>query len=284
MLGRGRANGCRAGSAGLGCAREATSCDNPLGDDLGETTGNVGDGEPARHRRGHRDRSPRARDFAVCVNDDKDDGQAERIVETIREHGGRAILAPGSVAVEADVVRVFATIDRELGPVTALVNNAAVVGKPGRVEDQTGEALRALFAVNILGYILCAREAIRRMSTEHGGEGGSIVNVSSAGARDGGAGILVPYCATTGAVDTLTIGLAGEVGPQGIRVNAVRPGTIDTPIQADVGFPDLAAVEGPKAPLRRAGTPQDVAEVIVWLCSDRAAYVSRAIVDVTGGE
>ena len=222
--------------------------------------------------------------FAVCVNDDKDDGQAERIVEVIRERGGQAILALGSVAVEADVVRVFATIDRQLGPVTALVNNAAVVGKPGRVEDQTGEALRALFAVNILGYILCAREAIRRMSTEHGGEGGSIVNVSSAGAREGGAGILVPYCATKGAVDTLTIGLAEEVGPEGIRVNAVRPGTIDTPIQADVGFPDLAAVEGPKSPLRRAGTPQEVAAVIVWLCSDRAAYVSRAIVDVTGGE
>ena len=174
-------------------------------------------------------------------------------------------------------------MDQELGTITALVNNAGSIGKPGRVDEAAYEMLTELFAVNITGCFLCAREAIRRMSTAHGGKGGSIVNVSSISSRLGGGGLLVPYSASKGALDTFTIGLSEEVGPEGIRVNAVNPGLIDTDIHAEYGEPNRRVDFAPNVPLRRAGSPEEVAKAIVWLCGDDASYVSRAHLDVTGG-
>lgn len=221
--------------------------------------------------------------YAVCVNYNRSQKKAAHVVKKIIDSGGKATLVQGSTGNEKDVVRIFETMDRELGTISALVNNGGSIGIPGRVDEATGEMLTDLFSINIIGCFLCAREAIRRMSTVNGGNGGSIVNVSSIASRIGGGGLLVPYSASKGALDTFTIGLAEEVGPEGIRVNAVNPGLIDTDIHAEYGEPNRRIDFAPNVPLRRAGTPDEVAKTIVWLCSDNASYVSRALLDVTGG-
>lgn len=187
------------------------------------------------------------------------------------------------VGVEAQVVAMFKRVDAKLGPLSALVNNAGVVDVACRVDAMTTDRLRRLFDINVLGSFLCAREAILRMSTRHGGAGGSIVNVSSVAARLGSAGQYVDYAATKGAVDTFTLGLAQEVAAEGVRVNAVRPGIIDTDIHASGGQPDRAHQMAVKGPLQRAGTAQEVAQSILWLLSEQASYTTGALIDVAGG-
>ncbi len=220
--------------------------------------------------------------WAVAVNYAQQAGAAEAVVRQIREAGGTAIVVQGDVAVEADVVALFESVDRQLGRVTALVNNAGVVAPPARVDEVTAERLRRLFDINVLGSFFCAREAVKRMSTKHGGAGGSIVNVSSAAARLGSAHQYVDYAATKGAIDTLTIGLAREVAAEGIRVNAVRPGVIDTDIHASGGLPDRVRDLAPKIPMGRGGTAEEVAEAIVWLMGDASPFTTMALVDISG--
>jgi NAD(P)-dependent dehydrogenase (short-subunit alcohol dehydrogenase family) len=220
--------------------------------------------------------------FVVAVNFRSHADDAEAVVATIRDAGGTAIAVGADVADEREIVRMFEMVDAELGPLAALVNNAGIVGSYGRVHDLDASVLARLWAVNISGPFICAREAVRRMATGRGGLGGVIVNVSSRAAALGGSGEWVHYAASKGAIDTMTIGLAREVGTQGIRVNAVRPGLVDTAIHG-------AAPEGrlermaPSVPMARAGTPDEVAEAIVWLASPAASYISGTIVDVSGG-
>jgi NAD(P)-dependent dehydrogenase (short-subunit alcohol dehydrogenase family) len=221
-----------------------------------------------------------ARGYAVCVNYRKDRAAAERLAADL---GGKAIAVSADVAEEADVVRLFDTVDRELGAVTALVNNAGIVDLATRVEAITGARLQRMFAVNVVGSFLCAREAVKRMSRARGGKGGTIVNVSSIAAKLGGPGEYVDYAAAKGAIDTFTIGLAKEVGRDGIRVNAVRPGIIRTEIHRSSGDPGRLERIGAAAPLGRPGEAEEVARVIVWLASDDASYMSGALVDVSGG-
>jgi NAD(P)-dependent dehydrogenase (short-subunit alcohol dehydrogenase family) len=197
--------------------------------------------------------------------------------------GVRAVAVQADVSIEADVLRLFDTVDRELGVITGLVNNAGVVDVASRVDAMSAERLTRMFAINVFGSFFCAREAVRRMSTRHGGAGGAIVNISSAAARLGGPGQYVDYAAAKGAIDTFTIGLAKEVATEGIRVNAVRPGIIETDIHASGGQPDRAAQLAPQVPMQRAGSADEVAEAIVWLLSDAAAYCTGSFIDVTGG-
>jgi NAD(P)-dependent dehydrogenase (short-subunit alcohol dehydrogenase family) len=187
------------------------------------------------------------------------------------------------VASETDVLRLFETVDSSLGPLTALVNNAGTLERQMRVESMDAARLGRVFAVNAIGSFLCAREAVRRMSTKHGGRGGAIVNVSSGAARLGSPNEYVDYAATKGAVDTFTVGLAREVAAEGIRVNAVRPGIIDTGIHTTGGQPDRVARLGPAVPVGRAGEADEVASAITWLLSDEASYCTGAILDVSGG-
>ncbi|HYG56211.1 MAG TPA: SDR family oxidoreductase [Burkholderiales bacterium] len=220
-----------------------------------------------------------ARDgFSVAVNYVRDRTAAEQLANEI---GGIAVQA--DVASEADVVRMFEEVDRKLGRLTALVNNAGVVDRGTRVESMTAERIARMFAINVTGSFLCAREAVKRMSTRHGGRGGSIVNVSSIAAKLGGAGEYVDYAASKGAIDTFTLGLAKEVGGEGIRVNAVRPGIIRTEIHVASGDPARVDRIGASAPLGRAGDPEEVAALIVWLLSEAASYTSGALLDVSGG-
>jgi len=220
-----------------------------------------------------------ARDgFSVAVNYVRDRTAAEQLAKEI---GGIAVQA--DVASEADVVRMFEEVDRKLGRLTALVNNAGVVDRGTRVESITAERIARMFAINVTGSFLCAREAVKRMSTRHGGRGGSIVNVSSIAAKLGGAGEYVDYAASKGAIDTFTLGLAKEVGGEGIRVNAVRPGIIRTEIHVASGDPARVDRIGASAPLGRAGDPEEVAALIVWLLSEAASYTSGALLDVSGG-
>jgi NAD(P)-dependent dehydrogenase (short-subunit alcohol dehydrogenase family) len=223
------------------------------------------------------------RGYDVCVNYVRDAAAAARVVEAVREAGRRGIAVQADVASESDVERLFRIVDRELGCVSALVNNAAVVG-PGRrrVESMRADAVNALLAANVTGVIVCAREAIRRMSTRHGGPGGAIVNISSLSARVGAPNLWVDYAASKGAVDSFTIGLAQELAGDGIRVNAVRPGLIDTDIHAATGMPDRVQKAERMIPMKRAGRAAEVAECIVWLASPAASYVSGAILDVSG--
>jgi NAD(P)-dependent dehydrogenase (short-subunit alcohol dehydrogenase family) len=187
------------------------------------------------------------------------------------------------VASEADIVRLFQTVDRELGRVTALVNNAGIVDRGTRVADMTAARIARMFAINVTGSFLCAREAVKRMSTRLGGPGGAIVNVSSIASRLGGSGEYVDYAASKGAIDTFTIGLAKELGAEGIRVNAVRPGVIRTDIHLSSGDPARVERIGAMAPLQRPGEAAEVARAILWLLSDEASYMTGALVDVTGG-
>ncbi|MSO85205.1 MAG: SDR family oxidoreductase [Rhodospirillales bacterium] len=220
--------------------------------------------------------------YAVAVNYAKDRKGAEAVAAEIERAGGSARAIRADVSVEADVVRLFAEADR-LGPLALLVNNAGVTGRLGRVDALTAEDLRAVFDVNIAGAFLCAREAVRRMSTRRGGAGGAIVNLSSRAAQIGGAGDWVHYAAAKGAIDTLTVGLAREVAAEGIRVNAVAPGLIATGLHAAAGAPDRVARMAPTVPMGRAGTPEEVAACVLWLASPEAAYVTGAILPVTGG-
>jgi NAD(P)-dependent dehydrogenase (short-subunit alcohol dehydrogenase family) len=223
------------------------------------------------------------RGYAVVVNYAHNSLAADEVVRQIRASGGQAMAVQADVGVEAQVVAMFKRIDAKLGPLTALVNNAGVVDVASRVDEVTTDRLRRLFDINVLGSFLCAREAILRMSTRHGGAGGSIVNVSSVAARLGGAGQYVDYAATKGAMDTFTIGLAQEVANEGIRVNAVRPGIIDTDIHASGGQPDRVGRLAPLVPMRRAGSANEVAQSIVWLLSEQASYTTGALIDVAGG-
>jgi NAD(P)-dependent dehydrogenase (short-subunit alcohol dehydrogenase family) len=209
--------------------------------------------------------------------------QAEAIVARCRALGRRAVAVPADVAVEREVVELFETVDRELGDIRAVVANAGVVAPRARVDELTAERIERVLAVNVTGALLCAREAVRRLSTRHGGKGGSIVLVSSAAARLGGSGEYVDYAASKGAIDTMTIGLAREVAAEAVRVNAVRPGVVLTEIHASGGDPGRAERIGPSVPMGRAGDPDEIARAILWLLSDEASYVTGAFLDVSGG-
>jgi len=224
-----------------------------------------------------------SRGYAVCVNYLRNPDSAREIVAAINAAGGQAIAVGADVAVEADVVRLFQTVDRELGPVTALVNNAGILEKQMRVEAMDAERIRRVLDTNVVGAFICAREAVRRMSTKHGGKGGAIVNVSSGAARLGSPDEYVDYAASKGAVDTLTIGLAKEVAAEGIRVNGVRPGLIMTDIHAAGGEPGRVARMKSSVPLGRGGMPEEVATAILWLLSDEASFTTGASIDVCGG-
>ena len=221
--------------------------------------------------------------FAVCVNFLKNRDSADRLVDEIKSSGGTAIAVAADVSSEADVVRLFESVDRSLGRVSALVNNAGIVDLGTRVEKITAARLQRMFAINVTGSFLCAREAIKRMSTRHGGQGGAIVNLSSIAAKLGGPGEYVDYAASKGAIDTFTIGLAKELGGDGIRVNAVRPGIIRTGIHGASGDPGRVERIGATAPLGRPGDAEEVARAILWLVSDAASYTTGAILDVSGG-
>lgn len=223
------------------------------------------------------------RGFSVCVNYRSNAGAADAVVRGIQSKGGQAIAVQADVAVETDVVRMFQQVDDAFGPLDALVNNAGVVDRQMRLEDMDSERLQRIFATNVAGSFLCAREAVRRMSTRHGGKGGVIVNVSSMAAVLGGPGEYVHYAATKGAIDTMTIGLSKEVAAEGIRVNAVRPGIIDTEIHASGGEPGRIERVKDSIPLKRAGQPQEVANAILWLLSDEASYCTGAFINVGGG-
>jgi NAD(P)-dependent dehydrogenase (short-subunit alcohol dehydrogenase family) len=217
------------------------------------------------------------------VNYRADPEAARAVVADVEAAGSRAVAIAADVSVESDVVRMFRTLDRELGRVTALVNNAGVVAAQSRVEAIDAARLQRVFGINVFGSFLCAREAVLRMSSRHGGGGGTIVNVSSAASRLGSPGEYVDYAASKAAIDTFTIGLAREVAAEGIRVNAVRPGLIDTGIHASGGQPDRTARMRSSIPMQRVGAAEEVAAAILWLMSAEASYSSAAIVDVGGG-
>jgi NAD(P)-dependent dehydrogenase (short-subunit alcohol dehydrogenase family) len=223
------------------------------------------------------------RDYAVAVNYTTNALAADEVVRSIRAGGGTAITVQADVAVEAQVIAMFEKVDAKLGRLTALVNNAGVVDVASRVDGMDVERLQRMFNTNILGSFVCAREAVKRMSTLYGGTGGSIVNVSSAAARVGSPGQYVDYAASKGAIDTFTLGLAKEVALEGIRVNAVRPGTIDTDIHASGGQPDRARQVAPQVPMQRPGTALEVAQAIVWLMGSDASYTTGTLLDVAGG-
>jgi len=224
-----------------------------------------------------------ARGYAVCVNYRSRQDAADAVVADIVSAGGRGVAIQGDVAVETDVVRLFETCDRALGPVTALVNNAGILETQMRVETMDAARITRILATNVVGSIVCAREAVRRMSTRHGGRGGAIVNMSSGAARLGSPGEYVDYAASKGAIDTFTIGLAQEVAPDGIRVNAVRAGFIYTEMHASGGEPNRVDRVKAFVPLRRGGLPDEVAQAVLWLQSDESAFTTGSFIDVTGG-
>jgi len=224
-----------------------------------------------------------AQGWDVAVNYTRDAVAAECVAADVRALGRRALVLQADVADHAQVLAMFATIDRAWGRLTGLVNNAGVVDVPARVDEMAPARLQRMFAVNVMGSIWCAQEAVRRMSTRHGGVGGVIVNLSSAAARLGSPGQYVDYAAAKGAIDTFTLGLAREVAAEGVRVNAVRPGIIATDIHASGGQPDRAAQLAPQVPMKRAGSADEVAQAIVWLLGPGASYTTGAVVDVTGG-
>jgi NAD(P)-dependent dehydrogenase (short-subunit alcohol dehydrogenase family) len=225
-----------------------------------------------------------ARGYAVCVNYRQDAVAANGVVEDIVAEGGRALAVRADVADERDVVALFEHVDATLGVPSALVNNAGVLHVQRRVEDMDAARIARVLAVNVIGAFLCAREAVRRMSTHRGGRGGAIVNVSSAASRLGSAGEYVDYAASKGAVDSLTIGLSREVAAEGIRVNAVRPAFIHTDIHASGGEPGRVDRIKDSIPMRRGGQPEEVANAILWLLSDEASYVTGTFVELAGGK
>ncbi|MGV3681939.1 MAG: SDR family oxidoreductase [Acidovorax sp.] len=221
--------------------------------------------------------------WAVAVNYHANQAAAEAVVAQIGAQGGRAIAVQGDVAHEDQVLAMFAAVDAQLGRLTALVNNAGVVDTTQRVDEMGVARLRRMFETNVIGSIVCAREAVRRMSTRHGGAGGSIVNVSSAASRLGSAHQYVDYAASKGAIDSFTLGLAREVAAEGIRVNAVRPGLIETDIHASGGLPERVRDLAHQVPMQRGGKAQEVAQAIVWLMSDASPYTTMSLLDVSGG-
>jgi len=223
------------------------------------------------------------RGWRVAVNYAENAAAAEALVREIRDASGEAIAIRGDVGVEADVVRMFEAVDRAYGPLDALVNNAGVVARKGRVEDMDAARLERMMRVNVIGSFLCAREAVRRMSTRRGGRGGAIVNVSSVAAVHGSPGEYVDYAASKGAIDSFTVGLAREVAEEGIRVNAVRPGIIATEIHASGGQPDRIERLRGLVPMKREGEVDEVAHAVLWLLSDEASYTTGAILNVSGG-
>jgi NAD(P)-dependent dehydrogenase (short-subunit alcohol dehydrogenase family) len=221
--------------------------------------------------------------YAVAVNYIHNEAAASQVVSEIKSAGGIAFAIQADISKDADVVRLFAAVDRNFGTLTALINNGGVTGKFGRVEELSAATLESVFSVNVIGAFLCCREAVRRMSTRNGGSGGNIVNISSRDAQIGGAGEWIHYAATKGALDTLTIGLAREVAAEGIRVNAVAPGLIDTELHAAAGIPDRMQRLAPTVPMGRPGTADEVAGCVRFLLSPAAAYVTAAILPVSGG-
>ncbi len=222
------------------------------------------------------------RGYAVVVNYVRDAASADALVERIAAEGGSALAVAGDVARSADVEQLFERADA-FGPLAALVNNAGIVAPSSRVDAIDQERLRRMFEVNVHGSFLCARAAVQRLSSKHGGRGGVIVNVSSAAVKHGSPGEYVDYAASKAAVETLTLGLAREVASEGIRVNAVRPGIIDTEIHASGGDPDRAHRMGPSLPMQRVGRAAEVAKAILWLCSSEATYSTGSVLEVTGG-
>lgn len=221
--------------------------------------------------------------WAVAVNYTANSLAADEVVRRIRASGGTAMAVQADVADEAQVLAMFARVDAKLGPLSGLVNNAGVVDVSARVDEMDMARWRRMFDINVLGSMLCAREAVRRMSTRHGGSGGAIVNVSSAASRLGSPGQYVDYAAAKGAIDAFTIGLAKEVAAEGIRVNAVRPGLIETEIHASGGLPNRVQDLKHLVPMQRGGTADEVAQAIVWLLSPAASYTTMSLLDVSGG-
>ena len=221
--------------------------------------------------------------YAVAVNYAHNSLAADEVVRQIRAQGGNAMAVQADVAQEDQVLAMFAKIDAKLGRISALVNNAGVVDQASRVDAMDVVRLRRMLDTNVLGSFVCAREAVRRMSTLYGGTGGAIVNVSSAAARLGSPGQYVDYAASKGAIDTFTLGLAREVAAEGIRVNAVRPGIIDTDIHASGGQPERAQTLAPQIPMQRPGTAQEVANAVLWLLGAESSYCTGTILDVSGG-
>ena len=221
--------------------------------------------------------------YAVAVNYQSNSLAADEVVRTIRDGGGQAMALQADVSREDEVLVMFARIDAKWGPLAALVNNAGVVDVSSRVDGMSVARLSRMLNTHVLGSFVCAREAVLRMSTRHGGTGGGIVNLSSAAAKLGSPGQYVDYAACKGAIDTFTIGLAKEVAAEGIRVNAVRPGIIDTDIHASGGEPDRAQRLAPQVPMQRPGSAQEVAHAILWLLSPQASYCTGALLDVGGG-
>ncbi|KQW54643.1 SDR family oxidoreductase [Variovorax sp. Root411] len=223
------------------------------------------------------------RGYAVAVNYASNSLAADEVVRTIRAGGGTAMAVQADVGDEAQVLAMFQKVDARFGRLTALVNNAGVVDVQARVDEMSVARLERMFRINVIGSFICAREAVRRMSTRYGGAGGAIVNISSAAARLGSPDQYVDYAASKGAIDTFTIGLAKEVAAEGIRVNAVRPGLIDTEIHASGGIPDRAFDLAPTVPMQRTGSAEEIAGAILWLLSAEASYTTMALLDVAGG-
>ena len=224
-----------------------------------------------------------AQGWDVALNAVRDMASAQAVAAEVQALGRRALAVQADVSDEAAVRALFARVDAELGPLRGLVNNAGVVDIAQRVDQMSLGRWQRMFAINVQGTFLCTREALRRMSTQHGGTGGSIVNLSSAAARLGSAGQYVDYAAAKAAIDTFTLGVAREVAHEGVRVNAVRPGIIDTDIHASGGQPDRVQRMAPQVPMQRAGTAEEVAQAVVWLLSDQASYTTGSVLDVAGG-
>jgi NAD(P)-dependent dehydrogenase (short-subunit alcohol dehydrogenase family) len=221
--------------------------------------------------------------FSVVVNFSESETEADAVIQSIEDAGGRAIAVRANISRENEVIELFQITEREFGFVGGLVNNAATTGGFSRVDAVTAETLEKVFAVNVTGTILCAREAVRRMSTRYGGNGGTIVNISSLAARTGGTGEWVHYAASKGAINSFTIGLAREVAGEGIRVNAVSPGLIETELHARNGDPKRLDRMSPAIPMQRAGKPEEVAQGVLWLLSSDASYTTGAILEIGGG-
>jgi NAD(P)-dependent dehydrogenase (short-subunit alcohol dehydrogenase family) len=221
--------------------------------------------------------------YSVAVDFNRGEAEAKKVAKEIVDAGGRALSIHADVSSEEDILTLFHTAERELGPITALVNNAGITGGFARVENVTADAIERAFSVNVTGAILCAREAVRRMSIRHGGSGGAIVNISSIAARTGAPGEWVHYAAAKGAIDTFTVGLAREVAADGVRVNAVKPGLVDTEIHAANGEPGRLQRLMGTIPMNRAGQPHEVAEAVIWLLSPAASYVTGSILEIGGG-
>ncbi|WGV99083.1 SDR family oxidoreductase [Vibrio sp. YMD68] len=221
--------------------------------------------------------------YAVCINYKSNSDAAKKVADSILAQGGHCITVKADVSSEEDVIRMFSTVDEKLGGVSVLVNNAGILRKQSRLEDMTAERINAILINNVTSYFLCCREAVKRMSTRHGGQGGVIVNVSSGASRSGSPNEYIDYAASKGAVDTLTKGLSLEVAAEGIRVNCVRPGLIHTDMHADGGEPERIERLKSVIPLQRGGQPEEVAEAIYWLASEKSSFSTGNYLDLAGG-